>query len=461
MKHSISGINLAVKQTPVMMKNLGNVMAYEVMQLSNVMSSSRGRDKICALIQYIVQLYVNCMKYSQEYHDLVELNEISSVLIGRRVVDQISSGRKVFKFLKFVDEIKNVVDLFGKKGAKNGQLVRIMSLFARVCGFFYYLLDNVVWFSNMGMISKTAFNKMKWKRLKDIFTLAKNWSEVIKSIIIWYYAVQEENRINEELSKLENQVVGLDQRTTKLVKDLIKQRQKRRICFATVIQNTLRILMLSYRLKLPIKKYMHPIFYTVCGLVSNIFAIFKIWSNESSKTYSNQKLVRLSDMKKKAAQLQIISNQAQQAPQANTSGRSGYANHMIGYYESNQKQLELTNKLHKVSRGNLLKIKSDQSLNNVKTITQTDEDRSLDSLDSYRDEPYPFMDNCEAQLKRDRKMQRVRSKYSNVGGAAEVDSDEDELYDKNVKNQKNYKLFTLREKSVLDFNQMSKMEDNY
>jgi len=55
-----------------MMKNIGNVMAYEVMQLSNVMSSSRGRDKICALIQYIVQLYVNCMKYSQEYHDLVE-----------------------------------------------------------------------------------------------------------------------------------------------------------------------------------------------------------------------------------------------------------------------------------------------------------------------------------------------------------------------------------------------------
>lgn len=54
------------------MKRMGNVMAYELMQLSNVMSSSRGRDKICALIQYTVLLYVNCMKYSQEYHDLVE-----------------------------------------------------------------------------------------------------------------------------------------------------------------------------------------------------------------------------------------------------------------------------------------------------------------------------------------------------------------------------------------------------
>lgn len=45
-------------------KTMGKAMAYELMQLSNVMSSSRGRDKICAIIQYIAQLYVNCMKYS-------------------------------------------------------------------------------------------------------------------------------------------------------------------------------------------------------------------------------------------------------------------------------------------------------------------------------------------------------------------------------------------------------------
>lgn len=58
--------------------------------------------------------------------------------------------------------------------------------------------------------SKTAFNKLKWKRLKDIFTLAKNWVEVVKSIIIWYQAVQEEKKINKELRKYYHQVVGLD-----------------------------------------------------------------------------------------------------------------------------------------------------------------------------------------------------------------------------------------------------------
>lgn len=80
------------------------------------------------------------------------MNEINSVLIGKRVVDQISSGRKVFKFLKFVDELKAIVELLRKKGKSGGVLVKVMSLFTKICGFFYYFLDNIVWFSNMGMI---------------------------------------------------------------------------------------------------------------------------------------------------------------------------------------------------------------------------------------------------------------------------------------------------------------------
>jgi hypothetical protein len=72
--------------------------------------------------------------------------------VSKKVVKNISSGRKVFKFLRFVDEIKRIIDLLGEKGAKHGPLVKALALFARICGFFYYLLDNMVWFSSMGMI---------------------------------------------------------------------------------------------------------------------------------------------------------------------------------------------------------------------------------------------------------------------------------------------------------------------
>ena len=62
----------ALQQGPKALKSIGNAVAYEAMQFSKIMSSSKGRDKICAITQYGVDLYVNCMKYSQEYSDIVE-----------------------------------------------------------------------------------------------------------------------------------------------------------------------------------------------------------------------------------------------------------------------------------------------------------------------------------------------------------------------------------------------------
>lgn len=42
---------------------------------------------------------------------IIRLGEVNSVVVGRRVVDNISSGRKVFKLLKFVDEVKSIMGL--------------------------------------------------------------------------------------------------------------------------------------------------------------------------------------------------------------------------------------------------------------------------------------------------------------------------------------------------------------
>lgn len=95
----------------------------------------------------------------------------------------------MFKFLKFVDEIKSIVEILRKKNEVNHILVKYLSLCARICGFFYYILDNLVWFANMGMISNFAFKNLKWKRAKDMFTLIKNWLEVFKSIIVWMESV--------------------------------------------------------------------------------------------------------------------------------------------------------------------------------------------------------------------------------------------------------------------------------
>lgn len=45
------------------------------------------------------------------------------------------------------------------------------------------------------MYSKKVFNKLKWKMIKDMITLAKNWTEVFKSLIIWYRTVEKEKKL--------------------------------------------------------------------------------------------------------------------------------------------------------------------------------------------------------------------------------------------------------------------------
>lgn len=34
--------------------------------------------------------------------------------------------------------------------------------------------------------SKNVFKQVKWKWIKDYFTLIKNWTEVFKSVIVYY-----------------------------------------------------------------------------------------------------------------------------------------------------------------------------------------------------------------------------------------------------------------------------------
>jgi hypothetical protein len=47
-------------------EELGAYIGEKAGVLANLMSGSNGRDKICALVQYTVQLYSVCMRHSNE-----------------------------------------------------------------------------------------------------------------------------------------------------------------------------------------------------------------------------------------------------------------------------------------------------------------------------------------------------------------------------------------------------------
>lgn len=149
-----------------------------------LMLKSKGRNKMFSLIQFSVELYVKTMTYSPIYGQLVKKDAIESVRVAKIVKKNLSSGRKVFKLLKFIDEYNSFVDLLFKdsteadpksKASRRSTLIRNLGLLRKLCGIFYYFFDNVVWFANMGAINKDIVeNKLGWRAVKDMFALIKN-----------------------------------------------------------------------------------------------------------------------------------------------------------------------------------------------------------------------------------------------------------------------------------------------
>ena len=60
-----------------------------------------------------------------------------------------SNGRKIFRFLKFLDEIKSIRKALNSNKPK--WLKAMMSL-SKISSFFFYILDNILWGINIGVL---------------------------------------------------------------------------------------------------------------------------------------------------------------------------------------------------------------------------------------------------------------------------------------------------------------------
>ena len=72
-------------------------------QISLMMKTTSGRDKVCALFQYTVQLYVLSIRNQNVV--LVGKN-LKRVKVCSRIVKSISNSRKMLRFMRFIEGIR-------------------------------------------------------------------------------------------------------------------------------------------------------------------------------------------------------------------------------------------------------------------------------------------------------------------------------------------------------------------
>lgn len=90
------------------------------------------------------------------------------------------SGRKIFKFLKFIGEFNNFM-----KVLKSGKPLSLKAtvLLCVLCRFFYYVLDNILWVISIGNLSEIFARDLskRVKSLKDSFLLTKAFLKIAEA----------------------------------------------------------------------------------------------------------------------------------------------------------------------------------------------------------------------------------------------------------------------------------------
>ena len=147
----------------------------------NLLNTSKGRDKCAQFIQYSASLYIACMRTSddKEIFDLVKQRKEPTVNRAKKLENNISNGRKIFRLLLWLNEISEIENLFKNKKMNTG--LRVLKIFSTFCSFFYYIADNWVWLAGLGYTSPRIF-KYKWKQIKNTFSLWKTILELIISV---------------------------------------------------------------------------------------------------------------------------------------------------------------------------------------------------------------------------------------------------------------------------------------
>jgi hypothetical protein len=138
------------------------------------LGSTKGRDKFLAFFQYCFEFYCGCSEYSSLEHvrQLFKYGRIPSVKLAHVLAENISQARKIFRLLKFLDEVKGMGRIIRSKKAIS---VKYLSIITHTFSFLYYLLDNFIWLVNVliqaGLLGRPL--EQQFKQYKNYCSFAR------------------------------------------------------------------------------------------------------------------------------------------------------------------------------------------------------------------------------------------------------------------------------------------------
>ncbi len=205
-----------------------------------------------------------------------------------------SSGRKIFRFLKWIENLKGIYYYIIYKPPS---LRNMFKALITISSFFYHLFDNLLWASNLGLLSEYLVGEIKIKNTKNVFSLLRNiikfFMDINKFKDLYYINKKNEEEVYEVFEKrVENFESNVYENVLVYTLEI---RKRLRIKLFDILHSFLRICMLLFSLKLePFYSNLHPIFIGFCGSLHSIIALYKTLQdpdlNEEEKLKEKKKL---------------------------------------------------------------------------------------------------------------------------------------------------------------------------
>ena len=182
----------------------------------------------------------------------------------------LSNSRKIFRFLNWMDEIMQIYYYLTFHGSNNSKWGDILKALMHSCSFFYYLMDNLVFYSNIGLISENNMF-ISLKNIKQYFSLLRNIIKMYVDIRKYFVLTSKMTILLEKINLSSKQDKEKD-----LLDSIIKMRSSLLYLKLCIIHNFIRIVIILCSLKIwPFFNLIHPIFASFLGLIHAFITFYK------------------------------------------------------------------------------------------------------------------------------------------------------------------------------------------
>lgn len=167
-----------------------------------------------------------------------------------KIVNSMSNGRKIFRFLKFIEGLGALQNVFSKR---KPMILKVLWSTYHLLRVIYYSLDNVIWAASIGVLTElvSPASLLRLRDWRNMVLLIRTITKIAVCSIAMYNYEKTTKEYQKQLLGLPNHLMVENDRSCEIIRGYLKKRRKIRFAKLRIFHSCLHILILIKNLRFP------------------------------------------------------------------------------------------------------------------------------------------------------------------------------------------------------------------